>query len=175
MLGLKLLFLLLLVFLALALVRGLRDAMRFRRRLDDSTAETAQRLREHVESRSQPSQNHGEIRRVTPEVSPDEVRAAERELLRHLCTAALTGPEGEEAIRFLGTYPFQDVIHEQVFHALRELGIGRPGLVREQLPARLTQKGFPDIDFESFLVPPSAAGVSVEELVEPLRRRAGHR
>jgi hypothetical protein len=109
------------------------------------------------------------------ELTPDGTRAAERELLHLLCTGAISGAEGEAAIRFLDTYPFQDVIHEQVFHALRELGAGRPSLVREQLPARLAQKGFPDVDFESFLVPPGTTRVSVEELVEQLRRGAGRR
>lgn len=104
------------------------------------------------------------------EIFPDEIHASERELLHLLCTRAMIGPEGEKAIRFLTTYSFQDVIHEQVFHALRELRTGRPNLVREQLPARLAQKGFPDIDFESFLAPQDAASGSVEELIKKLRR-----
>jgi hypothetical protein len=58
MLGLKLLFLLLLVFLALAVARGLWSAVRFRRRFDDSSGETAQRLRERLETQSQPDQDH---------------------------------------------------------------------------------------------------------------------
>ena len=109
------------------------------------------------------------------EIPPDRTGAAERELLHLLCTGAITEPEGEAAIRFLNTYSFQDVIHEQVFHALRELRSGQPNLVREQLPARLAQKGFPDIDFESFLVPQDTTKVSVGELVKQLRRRAGRR
>lgn len=58
MLGLKLLFLLLLVSLALALARGIWGAVRFRRRFDDSSGETAKRLREHLETQSQPDQDH---------------------------------------------------------------------------------------------------------------------
>jgi hypothetical protein len=109
------------------------------------------------------------------EISPDKIRTTERELLQLLCTGAISGAEGEAAIRFLDTYSFQDVIHEQVFHALRELRTGRSNLVREQLPARLAQKGFPDIDFESFLTPQGTTKGSVDELVEQLRRGAGRR
>jgi hypothetical protein len=40
------------------------------------------------------------------ELTPDGTRAAERELLHLLCTGAISGAEGEAAIRFLDTYPW---------------------------------------------------------------------
>jgi hypothetical protein len=60
------------------------------------------------------------------------------------------------------------VIHQLVFDALREIGTDRPDLVRQELPARLTQKGFPEVDFEEFLTPSGLGSAQALALVKKL-------
>jgi len=156
---LKLLFLLLLVLLALALVRGLGGALRFRRRFDDFSHEAAERLRQQMEGI------------IPADVSREANHAVERELLRRLCGGEMTASEREKALRLLKGHAFVDVVHGQVFHALLELPADRPDLVRERLPARLTRQGFPDVDLQDFLAPARLASPSTGELLRQLRRQ----
>ena len=156
---LKLLFLLLVAFLVVALVRAFQGALRFRRRFDDSSHEAGERLRQQVEGM------------VPSDALREAGDAAERELLRRLCVGGMAAAERESVLAFLEGHAFHSVIHEQVFHALRELPADRPEVVREQLAARLTRQGFPDVDLQDFLSPAEPASLSTEELLRQLRRQ----
>jgi hypothetical protein len=170
MLWLKLFFLLLLGLLALVLVRGFWGAVRFRHRFNDTSKETAERLRQHLEEKTSPEQGCDRVGAMSEKLSPDEIHKIERELLRALCAGVIAGAKREEVVRFLTAYSFEDVVHEQVFQALQELRASSASLIREQLPARVTQKGFPDVDFESFLKAPNSMPCPVDDLLEQLRR-----
>lgn len=85
-----------------------------------------------------------------------------------------------EAIELLANYPFADSAHQLLFDALREIRTDDPWLIREQLPARLSNKGFPDIDvvtsFEPHKLNATLAIALVRSLCEAARKenRRGH-
>jgi len=53
----------------------------------------------------------------------------------------------------LGNYPFQDSVHQLVFDTLREINTDIPRIIREQLPRRITNKGFPALPLETYFEP----------------------
>ncbi len=72
--------------------------------------------------------------------------------LRILCQAQR--PEiREEGMRLLACYVWQSRDHEVVFEVLSETGWRDLDGLRAQFAARLTRKGFPDLDFESYFEP----------------------
>lgn len=78
---------------------------------------------------------------------------AEREILRAMCLGTPERTIRAEAIDLLANYPFADSAHQLLFDALREIRTDVPRLIREQLPAHLSNKGFPDMDVETFFEP----------------------
>ncbi|HXN25385.1 MAG TPA: CPBP family intramembrane glutamic endopeptidase [Candidatus Dormibacteraeota bacterium] len=77
--------------------------------------------------------------------------AREREILRTLCVAELSGDERTRALASLAGYRFHDPHHRILFEVLRASPQSTPALLRERLPALLTRRGFPDFDVEFFL------------------------
>lgn len=101
-------------------------------------------------------------------VRNQQILAAEVELLRALCAGTVTGDERTQAMKRLGVYRFRDAGHQLIFDALQEFNREQPQVLRQQLPERLTRKGFPDLDFENFLARTSLSSREVVELVEKL-------
>jgi hypothetical protein len=99
-----------------------------------------------------------------------EMRETEKLVLRALCHGVLQGDRREQAFRILAEHRFADPQHELLFAALRTLRRADAHVIREQLPARLTALGFPDVDVTSYLDAP-APGVA--ETTEALRQLAG--
>lgn len=105
-----------------------------------------------------------------PDLSPrEEILAAERQVLQAMCTGTREGTVWDQGMLLLGTYPFQDVIHQLIFDVLQEINTDLPDILRQQLPARLTQKGFPAANVEKFLAPHSLTGPQAVELMRKLR------
>ena len=95
--------------------------------------------------------------------------AAERAILGFL----LSGRNGKrEILAGLRGYRFGSVEHQVLFDCLAELPLDRPEVIRELLPARLVRAGFPDIDFESFLVPNEMSEAEARILFQELMGRA---
>ena len=80
---------------------------------------------------------------------------AERNLLRALCTGAAEASVLLEATETLASYAFAEPLHQIIFDVLVEIGPRDPCVVREQLAVRLNNKGFPDLDLETFFAPSS--------------------
>jgi len=99
----------------------------------------------------------------------EEVLNTERTVLRALCTGALRGSTRRQVLRLLEVYSFRDVIHQLIFDAVREIKTSQAGFLRQELPARLTQKGFPEVDFDQFLEAPGLGGSRILELAARLR------
>jgi hypothetical protein len=74
----------------------------------------------------------------------------------------------EEGMRLLACYVWQGRDHEVVFEVLGEPGWRDPDGLRAQFPARLTRKGFPDLDFESYFEPHGLAPQQALKLIRAL-------
>lgn len=96
-----------------------------------------------------------------------DILAAELEVLRAMCTGTPQGTVWDKGMLLLGTYPFQDVVHQLIFDVLQEINTDLPDIIRKALPARLTRKGFPAVEWEKFIAPHS---LSASEAYEWMRR-----
>ncbi len=98
------------------------------------------------------------------------MREIEKLVLRALCHGVLQGNDLEQAFRILAEHRFADPQHELLFAALSALRRADLQTIHEQLPARLTNLGFPDVDLASYLEAPAPSAL---ETLEALRRLAG--
>jgi len=78
---------------------------------------------------------------------------AERTVLRAMCVGALGRTVWREGVDLLADYRFADNVHQLIFEAMREIQTDDPLIIRELLPARLNNKGFPDLDLETYFQP----------------------
>jgi hypothetical protein len=92
----------------------------------------------------------------------------ERQVLRFLCQGSGEGDLNHKVRMALRSYRWQDPLHQVIFQILCDLPAESPALIREQLPARLTRHGFPDVAWEAFFEPPGLAQKEVERLVRYL-------
>jgi hypothetical protein len=92
----------------------------------------------------------------------------ERQALRFLCQGSGAGDLNHQVRMALRSYRWQDPLHQVIFQILCDLPAESPALIREQLPARLTRHGFPDVAWEAFFEPPGLAQKEVERLVRYL-------
>ncbi len=91
---------------------------------------------------------------------PKLIVQTERRVLGVLCQGTAEGSARETARRHLRDYRWREPLHQVVFEVLMAMPGDAPALARDQLPARLTRKGFPDVDWEQFFEPHS---LSLEE------------
>ena len=78
---------------------------------------------------------------------------AERTVLRAMCVGALGRTVWREGMDLLAVYRFADNVHQLIFDTVREIHTGDPLILRELLPARLNNKGFPDLDLDTYFQP----------------------
>lgn len=93
----------------------------------------------------------------------------ERRALQILCQGAPEGSLRRTAKEVLENYAWRDPIHKVIFDSLIALPSERPELIRAELPARLTRKGFPDIDWERFFQPHGLSKSEARSLFKNLR------
>ncbi len=74
-------------------------------------------------------------------------------ILRALCQGAPDRRVWQDGMEILARYPFRDPLHQVVFDTLREMNTDEPRIIEGLLGARLTRKGFPDVDIAGFFVP----------------------
>jgi hypothetical protein len=91
---------------------------------------------------------------------------AERNALRALCQDTCDGSVRAQGMRILTSYPFVDAVHQLLFDTLREIPSADPEVIRAQLPTRLNNRGFPDLDMETFF---EAHGLSTAEAIALMR------
>lgn len=101
--------------------------------------------------------------------SREEILATEAKVLQAMCAGTPDGTVWDQGMLLLGPYPFQDVVHQLIFDTLQEINTDLPAIIRQQLAARLTRKGFPAVDTEKFLAPAGLAGEEAVALMKKLR------
>jgi len=95
-----------------------------------------------------------------------EILVAERDVLRAMCQGTAERPVRSEGLAILRDYRFADSVHQLVFETLRQIPSDAPQIIREQLPVRLNNKGFPDLDLEVFFQPHN---LSAEQAIAQMR------
>ncbi len=91
----------------------------------------------------------------------------ERQVLRALCQGAL---DRRASLNTLRNYRWREPLHQVIFDLLINMPGADPELIREQLPARLTRRGFPDFDLAWFQ-PHALTRKDIERLIDRLRER----
>ena len=92
----------------------------------------------------------------------------EIQVLQAICQGTLPGETVEAARELLGQYEWHDPIHSLIFKSWLSLPEVSPEIFREQLPAMLTRRGFPDVDLEPYFRPSKSLNKSFEALVRDL-------
>ena len=109
--------------------------------------------------------------------SQQKLLEAERTILRLLCQAGLTGAERAENMRLLSGYRFADATHQIIFECLWELRAADRETIRQQLSARVNNKGFPDLDldwlFEPARATPAETRQRIRTFLEAAESRSG--
>ncbi|HKW63017.1 MAG TPA: hypothetical protein VJN89_10765 [Candidatus Acidoferrum sp.] len=90
----------------------------------------------------------------------------ETNTLRFLCCVLIKGGTRGEICRLLDPGVFQDPLRRVVFEEICELGSIHSRRLRELLPARVTNRGFPDSDLKSFLAPQDVSEKEINQLFE---------
>ncbi len=102
-----------------------------------------------------------------PSPEPDHIEN-ERQLLRALCSGTLDSQTHTDCLARLAAYHFRDASHQILFDVLAELPRIPTDRLRELLPARANKRGFPDLDFDSALMPTALSAADTLRLVEEL-------
>jgi len=90
----------------------------------------------------------------------------ERRTLRLLCSVLLKPVTRVELAGLLHAELFTEALHRTVFEEIAAIGAVPSAKLRELLPARITNRGFPDFDLKEFLAPEMASETEIEKLYE---------
>jgi len=90
----------------------------------------------------------------------------ERNTLRLLCSVLLKPGTRLEICRLLDPGVFHDPLRRAVFEEIRALGAVESRRLRELLPARVANRGFPDFDLHDFLAPHEVSEAEIDKLFE---------
>jgi hypothetical protein len=90
----------------------------------------------------------------------------ERNTLRLLCSVLIKSGTRLEICRLLEPSIFQDHLKRVVFEEIRALGAIESRRLRELLPARVTNRGFPDFDLHELLAPHKVTEAEIDKLFE---------
>jgi len=101
----------------------------------------------------------------------------ERRALRLLLSDLLQPATRVELLRLMDEELFADDLHRVVYEEMRGMGRVEARKLRELLPARITNRGFPDFDWNDFLGAKVATEKEIEELYASVLRmiEARHR
>jgi hypothetical protein len=88
----------------------------------------------------------------------------ERDTLRLLCSNLIRPVTRVELSGLLDSSLFDDPLHRAVLEEISALGPVPPARLRELLPARITNRGFPDFNLSEFLGRDQATEDEIEKL-----------
>ena len=88
----------------------------------------------------------------------------ERQALRLLCSNLIRPLTRVELCNLLDSSLFQDTLHKTAFEEIRAAGPVPASRLREILPGRITNRGFPDFEFMEFLGKDTASEQEIENL-----------
>ena len=103
-------------------------------------------------------------------LNEDALIKVERQVLSAVCQAMQEGSVRDRARELLAGYEWRDPAHQAVFDIVMRFPGAAAGLLREQLPAKLTQRGFPDFDFDSLFEVPAPPAAETERRMRKLWR-----
>ncbi len=92
----------------------------------------------------------------------------ERRVLAALCAGTRDGSMHEAARARLLGYIWSQAAHEALFEIVMSFPSASSDALRDQLPARLTRRGFPDFDFAALFASPLADRADAEEWMAQL-------
>ena len=90
----------------------------------------------------------------------------ERKTLRLLCSVLLKPVTRVELAGLLDAELFTETLNRTVFEEIAEIGAVSSKKLRELLPGRITNRGFPDFDLKEFLAPEMVSEAEIEKLFE---------
>jgi len=90
----------------------------------------------------------------------------ERNTLRLLCSVLIKSGTRVEICKLLDPALFGDPLQRVVFEEIRELGSIDSRNLRELLPARVANRGFPDFDLKELLAPYEVSEKEIDQLFE---------
>jgi hypothetical protein len=96
--------------------------------------------------------------------------AAERDLLRLLCSMLVKPVTRVELCRLVDPNKFVDPVQRVLFEEIRALGQVDAKLLLQMLPARVTNRGFPDFDLDELLTPKLVSEEDIEKLFQSALR-----
>jgi len=88
----------------------------------------------------------------------------ERQALRLLCSNLIRPLTRVELCKLLSPDLFQDTLHRVTFEEIQMAGAIPAARLREALPARITNRGFPDFELGELLGQNTATESEIEEL-----------
>jgi hypothetical protein len=95
-----------------------------------------------------------------------EQEELERKTLRLLCSVLLKPVTRVELAGLLDGELFTEALNRTVFEEIAGIGAVSSAKLRELLPGRITNRGFPDFDLKEFLAPEMASEAEIEKLYE---------
>jgi len=100
----------------------------------------------------------------------------ERQALRLLCSNLIRPLTRIELCKLLAPALFQDALHRVAFEEIQTAGAIPAARLREALPARITNRGFPDFELGDLLGQNTASESEIEELFGSVLQliRVGH-
>jgi hypothetical protein len=94
----------------------------------------------------------------------EEELRQERQALRLLCSNLIRATTRMELCNLLDSSLFQDALHRVAFEEIRAAGAVPAKRLREELPGRITNRGFPDFELLEFLGKDLASEGEIEQL-----------
>ena len=96
--------------------------------------------------------------------------AAERDLLRLLCSVLVKPVTRVELCRLVEPSKFLEPLQRVLFEEIRALGPVDARQLLQLLPGRVTNRGFPDFDLEDLLTPKLVSESDIEKLFQSALR-----
>jgi hypothetical protein len=90
----------------------------------------------------------------------------QKNTLRFLCSVLIKSGTRVEICKLLDPGVFEDPLQRAVFEEIREMGSIESRRLRALLPARVTNRGFPDFDLNEFLAPHEVGEKEIDQLFE---------
>jgi hypothetical protein len=106
---------------------------------------------------------------MTEKLRHEQILPTERRVLQALCQGTRQGSLRAAGKRLLGDYRWHEPLHQVLFELLSGFPSDDVGLLRDELPSRLTRRGFPDVAWEEFFEPHALSKKQAERLVRQLR------
>ncbi len=91
----------------------------------------------------------------------------ERRVLQALCRGTRGGSVRDVGKLLLQNYRWREASHQAIFDALISIPSEDPLVIRDQLPSRITRRGFPDVAWEEIF---KAHGLSKDEAERLMRQ-----